>query len=195
MGSTLSYMDLLRDWRRRILGGTAAIVLIPIVVVVGAIGVLGTGFGGLNSLGQALTGPEIPGVEPARAAGEGDTDDDAGDLLADAAVPTPGATAAPRTAIRRRAARRRGSQRPAATPTPDATDPPSGGSGGSGGGEPTPTPQPTPTPEPSTVRQVGEEVKKVTNQVPIAGEPAGQVVDTIVETAEQLPLPKLPELP
>ena len=191
MGSTLSYMDLLRDWRRRILGGTAAIVLIPIVVVVGAIGVLGTGFGGLTSLGQALTGPEIPGVEPARAAGEGDTDDDdAGELLADAAVPTPDATAAPRTAIRRRATRRRGSQRPAATPTPDATDSPSGGSGGSGGGGPTPTPQPTP--EPSTVRQVGEEVKKVTNQVPIAGEPAGQVVDAIVETAEQLPLPKLP---
>jgi hypothetical protein len=43
-------------------------------------------------------------------------------------------------------------------------------------------------------------VKSVTNQVPVAGPPAAQVVDTIVETAESLPIPDqavptLPELP
>jgi hypothetical protein len=32
-------------------------------------------------------------------------------------------------------------------------------------------------------------VKSVTDQVPVVGPPAGQVVDTIVETAESLPVP------
>lgn len=177
------------------IGGTAVALLVPLAIVAAAVGIgLGGGFGGLGSLGQAFNGPEVPGVEPASARAGGDDGNGPGELIADAG---PAATATPaaartgtsatrrRTAARRRRARRGNGDgnRPAATPTPDSQQP-------SPSSTPQPQPQPTPTQEPpSTVRQVGEQVKQVTNQVPIAGEPAGEVIDTIVETAEQLPLP------
>lgn len=189
-------MKLLRDWRRRIAGGTAVAVLVPVGIVASTLALgLGSGFSGLGVLGQALTGPQIPDVEPAsaRAAPPGRTQLD---LLAamSAAAARAASPAASRAAGRPAAGRRRagngggggggGSDRRAGRrPPPGGTRPPDGG-GGSGG-----QPTPPPTEPPGTVRQVGERVKSVTNQVPVAGEPAGQVVDIIVETAEQLPLP------
>jgi hypothetical protein len=149
------------------------------------------GFGGLGALGQALTGPDVPTVEPAAAGGR-PTAEDAGNLLALAAADQaevrrqegPAATRRRRSAARRPAS----GNRPTATPTPGSTPAPSGGSNPAPSATPNPTPAPTPTPV-STVRNLGNQVKEVTDQVPVAGEPAGQVVDLIVDTAEQLPLP------
>jgi hypothetical protein len=68
-----------------------------------------------------------------------------------------------------------------------------GGSPTTQAATPTASPGPAGTPtRPSTIRRVGDQIKQVTNQIPIAGEQVGQVVDVIVETAESLPVP-LPE--
>ena len=52
---------------------------------------------------------------------------------------------------------------------------------------PAPAPTAAPTATPGTVRQVGDAVKQVTDPLPLAGAPAGQVVDLLVDTIEQLP--------
>lgn len=185
-------MNLLRDMQRRVAGGTAAALLVPVVIVAAAVALGAGGFGGLSSLGQAFNGPEIPGVEPASArpddAGDGDVP---GELLADveptatagpAAARRPGGTGGQPDPARRRANDPGSGNRPGAPPTSRPAQP-----------QPTPAgqpqPAPAPTEPPSTIRQVGDQVKEVTDPVPVAGEPAGQVVDTIVDTVEQLPLP------
>jgi hypothetical protein len=185
-------MDLLREWRRRLLGGAAAAVTVPIAIVGAALAVGVGGFGGLGALGQALTGPQVPTVEPLAAGGR-PTAEDAGRLLTLAAADAAGVAAERAEArpapARRRSTRRPGSGgRPQATPTPRPTRP-TGGNQPSATPQPQPGPQPTPTEPPSTIRQTGDTVKEVTDQVPVAGEPAGQVIDLIVDTAEQLPLP------
>lgn len=184
-------MDLLREWRRRIAGGTAAALIIPAAIVIASLGIgLGGGIGGLGALGQALTGPEVPGVEPASSRTSA-ADDEPGELLAAAA-----AAAARNIASRSRTTDEgaRGpatpgarTRRPDRPQRPRAPRPP--GAGRPPSAPPAPQPTPAPTEPPSTVRQVGDTVKEVTDDVPIAGEPAGQVVDIIVETAETLPLP------
>jgi hypothetical protein len=188
-------MELVRVWRARLLGGAAAAVVVPVTVVVAtlAVGLTG-GLAGLGALGQALTGPAFPDAETAfaspRVAGP-----DPGPLLDRALRGTATTPAIRRTRRATRPVRRRGTTPRQQTPsTPQR--PTSPGAGGrppsSPAPTPTPTPRPTPPPTPappSTVRQVGDTVKSVTNQVPVAGPPAAQVVDTIVETAESLPLP------
>lgn len=191
-------MDLLRQWRTRLLGGAAAAVTVPVAIVGAAlaIGVAGGEIGGLRALGQALTGPSIP-VADALALRAGQDVAGTGDLLSSAVE-----SAGPSTTSAGPA--------PVATPAPARRRPAAGGGSGSGGGgsgggdgsfgvpapsatappaSTQPNPAPAPTEPPSTVRQVGDTVKSVTDQVPIAGEPAGEVVDLLVETAEQLPLP------
>ena len=181
-------MDLLRETRRRVAGGTAVAVIVPVGIVLGSLG-LGLS-GGVGALSQALTGPEIPGVEPAAARSDGGRDE-AGELLAAASsfpqrralrVTGAGGSETQEPRRRRRAGRDR-DRRPGAGPAPAAPQPPV---------TTAPPPQPDPTPPPSTVRQLGERVKEVTDRIPVAGEPAGQVVDIIVETAETLPLPEQP---
>jgi hypothetical protein len=184
-------MELVRVWRARLLGGAAAAVVVPVTVVVAtlAVGLTG-GLAGLGALGQALTGPAFPDAETAfaspRVAGP-----DPGPLLDRALRDTATTPAIRRTRRATRPVRRRGTTPRQQTPsTPQR--PASPGAGGSPPSSPAPTPTPRPTPAPappSTVRQVGDTVKSVTNQVPVAGPPAAQVVDTIVETAESLPLP------
>jgi hypothetical protein len=185
-------MDLLRHWRRRLLGGAAAAVIAPLAVLIAAlaVGVGGGGIGSLGALGQAFAGPELPDAGPVAAAGGRDAAAEAGRLLARAQPPNraaPAATQAPATApdARRRATtpRRTGS-----------TNPPGPGKGtpqrpSSPAPAATPQPTPQPTPSPSTVRQVGNTIHQVTDPVPVVGPPAGEVVDLIVDTAEQLPLP------
>jgi len=190
-------MDLLRHWRVRLLGGAAAAVTVPVAIVAAvlAVGAAGGGLGAFSALGQALTGPGIPEVEPAT--GRGSTvADDAGEIL-------PGDIIAVTRAPERSAAGG-GDDGGGATPGGSGGDRDSGGSGGTPGRRPVatrppasappsspPAPQPTPAPTepPSTVRQVGDAAKGVTDRVPIAGEPAGEVIDLIVETADGLPLP------
>jgi hypothetical protein len=69
---------------------------------------------------------------------------------------------------------------PIRTPAPTAEAP-----------APASTPAPAVTPAPartaSPVRQLGDGVKTVTDQVPMAGPPVGQVVDLLVDTIDGLP--------
>ena len=187
-------MDLLRHWRRRVFGAAASAVIVPVAVLLAAlaVGVGGGGIGSLGALGQAFAGPELPeGGPPQGGVGGRDTADEAGRLLArvqraETRASTP---AQRRAAERRRRTNGAGPQRTGTTNPPDrpgAADP-----------EPTPAPSaapqpapaPTPTPTPSTVRQVGDQVHEVTDPIPVVGPPAGEVVDLIVDTAEELPLP------
>jgi hypothetical protein len=187
-------MDLLRHWRRRAFGAAASAVIAPLAVLLAAlvVGVGGGGLGSLGALGQAFAGPELPAGGAVPAAG-GRNASDAGRLLArvqrdEARDPSPGAgrraaggtrgRGTPRRRVSTNAPRRPGgSARPQATPAPTAAP------------QPTPAPTPTPTPSPSTVRQVGNQVHEVTDPIPVVGPPAGEVVDLIVDTAEQLPVP------
>jgi hypothetical protein len=192
-------MDLERSWRRKIAQATGAGIAAPAAIVAAALAV-GVGGGGLRSIGslsQALTGPQVPGAERDRPSG---STAPPADLLARAnrtprgarATATPATSGSGAAATTRRTATRRtrtpstrtpATRRPATgtKPAPTATAPPAP--------QTTPAPAPTPTPTPSALRQVGDQVKQVTDQVPVVGPPAGQAIDTIVDTADQI-LPK-----
>jgi hypothetical protein len=185
-------MDLLRDWRRRTYGAAVGAVVAPAAIIAAAlaVGIGGGGIGGIRSIGQALSGPQLPQIAPA---GRGDRvpADEAGRLLA---------RVGPSATRRRSPLIRRGTTSPASGGG-GATQRPSSDSGPSAGVRPpqpvTQAPAPTatapppatpaPTRTPSPVRQVGDGVKSVTNQVPVAGQPAGQVVDLLVDTIDGLP--------
>jgi len=188
-------MDLLRHWRRRVFGAAASAVIVPVAVLLAAlaVGVGGGGLGNLGALGQAFAGPELPGPGPLPGGGGRDTADEAGRLLArvqrdEAEASTP---AERRAAARRRTSsggpRRTGTTNPPRDPGGSATPTPTPGPAPSAAPQPTPAPSPTPTP--STVRQVGDQVHEVTDPIPVVGPPTGEVVDLIVDAAEQLPLP------
>ncbi|HVL97170.1 MAG TPA: hypothetical protein VM266_15050 [Solirubrobacteraceae bacterium] len=183
-------MDLLSDWRRRTFGAAAGAVVAPVAIVLAAVavGIGGGGLRGIGAVGQAVHGPVDPRVAPAPGARNRDAAEEAGRLLtrmqARERVARPAArrpASAPTPAVRRPGSDRGGRPARPRPQAPAASPPP-----------PAPTPQPTPTPTPGLVRQVGDEVKKVTDPVPVAGPPAGQVVDLIVETAESLPVPAKP---
>jgi hypothetical protein len=185
-------MDLLRDWRRRTFGAAAGAVIAPVAIVLAAlaVGVGGGGLTGLRSIGQAVSGPGVNPVAPS-AASDRDTADEAGRLLTRVrperrrarrsgrgGAPTAGAPVSAGTPEPRRQgtvgrprpqAQRPTAAPPAATPVRPPAQPPAA------------------TPSPSPVRQVGERVKTVTDQVPVAGEPAGEVVDLLVDTVDSLP--------
>ncbi|MEA2170552.1 MAG: hypothetical protein QOF76_3852 [Solirubrobacteraceae bacterium] len=195
-------MDLLRHWRRRTFGAAAGALIVPVAIVAAAlaVGLGGGGLGGLASIGQALNGPKLPSGAPSTArahAGE------AGRILRRVrgggrtiGANAPAATsAAPATG----AAPGGGSNgTPGGVPTPNPT--------ATTGPVKTPTPGRTPvpirtpiptqatapppvvasTPTPSVIRQVGDSVKGITNQVPVVNQPAGQVVDLLVQTVEGL---------
>ena len=175
------------------LSAAGAGAVVPGLVLAAAlvVGVGGGGLGGLGALSQAFTGPEIPGT----AAGEERSrerarTEDASRLLASA-----------QRAVERRA------QTPAATGGGGGSG--DGDSGGGGGGRgpaqpPPTTPPPTSEPptavpppaaqppaqppeQPSVVRQLGDSVNEVVAPVPIVGPTATQVVDTLVDTVDQIP--------
>jgi len=47
-----------------------------------------------------------------------------------------------------------------------------------------------PSAPPSAVRQLGDDAEGVANQVPVAGEPASDVVGLLVDTVDGVPLPQ-----
>jgi hypothetical protein len=194
-------VHVLRDLRRRTLGATAGAVIAPLAILAAAValGVGGGGLGGLGSIGQAITGPEPPDVTPV-VARERAPADEAGRLLTRVSRRERRA-AAPRGAARGR------STSPVAAPSAPAPAR-NGGAGDRRPDDPTTTPvrapaggapapaappapiaTPVPARTPSVVRQVGDGVKQVTDRVPVAGQPVGQVVDQLVETVDGLPNP------
>jgi hypothetical protein len=174
----------------------AAAVVAPAAILGAAltVGLFGGGIGGVASLRQAFAGPTQPVIEPERDAG-GRSARDSGRLLARAirtrrADPVAAALVARQLELRQRQAteRRREARRRAREERRRRR------------ARPTPTPTATPAPDqtaepPSAIRQVGDQAKEVTDEVPVAGEPAGDTIDLVVETVEESPLPDLPELP
>src|SRR3954451_12493748 len=195
-------MDLLRHWRRRTFGAAAGALIAPVAIVAAAlaVGIGGGGLGGLGSIGQALNGPKLPDVAHDRSRGPAKG---AGRVLARlrrqnqlraraggpatlsgaqvAAAPSPGAGAPPTSRQNSQPTR---SHTQTTTGRPVASNPPATS---------TPAPQapaPAPTPTPSLVRQVGDSVKQVSDQVPVAGPPVGDVVDLLVDTVDGLGKPR-----
>lgn len=186
-------MDLERSWRRKIFQAAGAGIVAPVAIVGAAVavGIGGGGLRGLGSLGQTLTGPDVPTAERVDTAAPASSD-----LLARAHRPTAsrsssrgsspassGAGTTPGSARTPSGNNRTPARRPATTTRP-------GGTGSSPGPQTTPAPQPAPppqpTPTPSTLRQVGDQIKEVTDPIPVAGGPAGEVIDTIVTTADDI---------
>jgi hypothetical protein len=162
-----------------------------------AVGIGGGGLGGLGALRQALDGPELPAVAPAA---QQRPARDSGRLLARvnrrAAAQARAVAAARRTAVRRTSG-----AGPVATtgePTEEGNFGP--GSTGQGPGASAPpaaaappatpaAPAPTPTPA-SAVRQVGDTVTTVTDQVPVVGPTTSGVVDEVVDTVDAIIPPR-----
>lgn len=182
-------MEILRVWRNQAVGGAAAAALVPGVILVAALGVGITG-GGLASLGsvrQALTGPDVPKVEP-RSVAPGGRLRDPGRLLA-RSLPARerggGSAAGAVTGGSGSSAAGSPGQAPSPpAPTPESPSPGSRTSPPTSRPPAAPTPAPTATPSP--IRQVGDRVTQVTDEVPVAGEPTGDVVDVLVDTVDHL---------
>jgi hypothetical protein len=194
-------MDLLKDWRRRIFGAAAGAVVTPVAILLAAlaVGVGGGGLRGIGSVSQAFQGPEAPAIAPAEGSRNRAAAEESGRLLTRVQRQ---AERAQRRAAARAKGRGDNPRRPSAgAPGGTGGRPPTSGRPGttgapSPGGSPAPQPQPQPpapqpTPTPGTIREVGEQVKQVTDPVPVVGPPAGEVVDLIVDTAESLPVPPL----
>jgi hypothetical protein len=184
-------MDLLRHWRRGTFGMAAGALVVPgaILLAALAVGIGGGGIAGLGALGQALNGPDLPDAAPAAQ----ERSRDSGRLLA--RVNRRAAAQAQAAAPVRRAT----GGGPVATtgqPAPRGRFTPSGGEVPGGATPPAATapptvapPAPTPTPE-SAVRQVGDTVTTVTDQVPVVGPTTSQVVDTVVDTVDSIIPPR-----
>jgi len=186
-------MDLLQDWRRRTFGAAVGAVIAPAAIIAAAlaVGIGGGGLGSIRSIGQALSGPQLPAIAPGR---DDRTADEAGRLLARVrparerrrrAMATErrrtAAAGTPVQTVTRRPAPGAGPlTTPIRTPAPTAQAP-------APAGTPAPAATPAPARTPSPVRQLGDGVKTVTNQVPVAGPPVGQVVDLLVDTIDGLP--------
>jgi hypothetical protein len=189
-------MRLSRLWLRTALGASALGLVVPVALVlsVGVVSV-GGGLGGVGALGQLVAGPAVPsgtGTGLARRALVDDQPDfPAPERTGDPApgngpVVTPGDTGDDRARTPRRRTtperrRTREPDAPARRRPPTRRPPPS-----SAPSEPPSTPPPTTPPERGPVRRVGDAVKEnVTNNLPGSlDETGGQVIDTLVETAE-----------
>ncbi len=196
-------MDLLRHWRRRTFGAAAGALVAPVAIVAAAltVGIGGGGLNALGSIGQAVSGPDLPPVMPARTRG---TAAEAGSLLA-SVRPRP---ARPRTqpsllradapaprapsAIRRSVPTAAGG--PVATAPPplraSVTRPAAGAAPQTPARPSAPVATSTVAPTASVVEQLGNGVKGVTDQVPVVGKPVGQVVDQLVNTVDALVPPR-----
>ena len=205
-------MALVPEWRRRVVGAAGVGVAAPAAVVAAAItvGFGGGGVSGLDSLGQAVTGPVIPDSRALDAGGTREGEPRA-DLLADT------------RAARRRARARRPARAAAAptaaqpqvvAPTTPSNSAPSGsdgreqtsGSGGpsrgsrpSGGTQTQSRPSPAATqpqqtaPPPSAseptrgpLGRATEPVEDVVEQLPVVGPTTAQVVGGLVDAADGL---------
>ncbi len=181
-------MDAVGEWGRGIAraGGVALLLPLALALGVGLSGALG-GRDRLRSLGQVLHGPSAP-----EASRSGSPDLAAAvrvpPLRVRATAPVRRSTGGGQTNTGGSGGGRR-TQTPASSTGPGsggggstapATPPPS--SGGGGGSSPAPAPAPNPAPQPNPVRQTGEQVVGVAQQLPApVGPVAAQTVQTVVD--------------
>lgn len=185
-------MQWLREWRRRAFGAAIGAVVAPAAILGAAlaVGLGGGGLGALGALGQALDGPQLP--ESALLPRPGDTRG-TGRLLAQ--VRDAGAAAGPAAAGGPSAAG------PTSGATNDGGTVPTGTDFDPGAGNAPPTdpagtpPPPVATTVPDTpppvatespARQVADSVRTVTDQLPVIGAPAGELVGGVADTVDTL---------
>jgi hypothetical protein len=191
-------MDLGRAWAAGALRASAATLLAPLAIVVAlAVVALGGGLGGLGSLRQLVAGPPVPsaGGSPSFAAPSA-----RGHRGGSHSLPVIPAGSAPAAAAPAPRTRHRGGPQahvePPASRVPSSGGSPGGGGGGggnAGGGSSPAPPPPGEKPQPSPARQLGDQAKQVTGQLPApAGPAAGQIIDTVVNTADQVLPPPPP---
>jgi hypothetical protein len=190
-------MLLVRAWRRQLLGGLGAALIVP-VSLLAALAVLAFagGFAGLGALGQAFSGPSLT------TAGQGGAPAARPTHTISTAVPPalaaphagpPAATGALLTGGDRRNGR--------AAPRSDVHSQPRGGAG-STSPVPAPTgpaPSPAPTPHPTLTDEVIGTATTATSQLPAPAGPAAtgalQAAGSTVDRALPLPAPGPPNLP
>lgn len=169
----MACMILVRVWRRQLLGGMGAAVVVPGAVVVAlAVLALAGGFAGLTALGQALSGPPAPASALA------------GRPVANAR-PVPAALVAALAAPAAAGVSRSRGQSPATGGAPAAPSPPTSQSGPTsrsqrpggpthapGGGGPAPAPSPSPKPQPTLIDGIVSIGTAVTSRAPAPAGPA-----------------------
>ena len=191
-------MLLVRAWRRQLLGGLSAALIVPVSLLVALMLLaFAGGFAGLGALGQAFSGPSLttagqsgaPGAHPAHTISTAV-------LLALAAPPTGLAAAAGGTPT---GGRRTGRAAPRSPVQPQ----PRGGAGPSRPApEPAPTapaPSPAPTPRPTLTDEVIGTATSATSQLPAPAGPAAtdalQAAGSTVDRILPVPAPGPPNLP
>ena len=177
-----------------------AMLLLPAALLV-SVAVTASVGGGLTGLGQVFVGPTVP--EAAQAAQGAERP--AGSTQAAAAVTggfpaIPAVRVVPRlvaeetTGNRRRSTRRGQTRRPSGQQQPSrhvpstvtqptGTQPPAS--------QPPPSQPPPARPE-GPIRQIGKVVRDTVASIPVAGPPAADVVQTVIDLVEPPPAPKPP---
>ncbi len=176
-------MVLVRVWRRQLLGGMGAAVVVPGTLLVSlAVLALAGGFGGLTSLGQAFSGPPAPAA--AVATGHGAR---ANRPLSPAIVAALSAIPAHPPAASSAAPSSSGGAAGVA-PRGGAPSPPQGGphhGSGTGtqsppSGRPVPASRPAPKPQPTLIDGIVGVGSSATSQVPA---PAGPAATKVLQSA------------
>lgn len=188
-------MLLVRAWRRQLLGGLTAALIVPVMLLVALVLLaFAGGFAGLGALGQAFSGPSLTtaGQSGAPAGHPAHTISTAA-LLALAPPDTrpAAATGAVPTGGGRRSAR--------AAPRSHVHSRPRGGAGSTSPAPAAPAPSPAPTPHPTLTDEVIGTTTSVTNQLPAPAGPAAtgalQAAGSTVDRVVSVPVPGPPNLP
>jgi hypothetical protein len=186
-------MLLVRAWRRQLLGGLSAALVVPVSLLVAlALLALAGGFAGLGALGQALSGPSLT---PAAQSGA------PAHATATAVLV---ALAGPRTGLARGtgAVTTGGARRSARGAPQSRVQPRPRGGVGSSPSAPAPTapaPSPAPTRNPTLTDEVVGAATSATSQLPAPAGPAAtgalQAAGSAVDRVLPVPAPGPPTLP
>jgi hypothetical protein len=185
-------MLLVRAWRRQLLGGLGAALIVPVTLLAALVLlVFAGGFAGLGALGQAFSGPSLAtagqigpsAARPARTISRAV-------LVALAAPGTGFAPAAGRTPTAAAPRTGRAAPHPRVPPQPR---------GGAGSTRPAPAPSPAPAPHPTLTDEVIGTATSTTSQLPGPAGPAAtgalQSAGSAVDGAFPVPAPGSPKLP
>ena len=176
--------------------------LLPAALLV-SVAVTASVGGGLSGLGQVFVGPTVPEVaEAAQSNGTRSADEGTAVTGGFSAIPAvsilPARLLAEQTTGERRRStrRRRGQTRKPATQQPSRHVPssvtePSGGQAPPSGGQQNPPQQPPPS-QGGPIRQIGKVVRDAVASIPVAGPPAADVVQTVIDLVEPPPAPQPP---
>ncbi|HUE27782.1 MAG TPA: hypothetical protein VMP89_13485 [Solirubrobacteraceae bacterium] len=191
-------MILVRAWRRQLLGGLGAALIVPTTLLAAlALLALAGGFAGLGALGQAFSGPSLPAAERTSTPGTRSGRAISTVLLAALSAPAPASGTGHAPAGNGPAG---AGGRPSLPATPRSR--PGGSAVGPVARQPSPATQP-PSPPPATHPTLTDQVvgagTSVTGQLPAPVGPAAsgalQSAGTTVDQVFPIPAPAPPQLP